>query len=172
MKKTMTSRRRLRALAAGVVMSALGCGYGFSAGAGLATVAAGRPVALARFENRSLEADAALLAGRAAARALAARGASGAGAAVLSGVVDGVQSTPVGVLGPQNVAVWRTEVRLRLELRDGDRPDARLLAKSAVVATEDFRSGTDVEATEVSRRLALQRLVERAVVEALDRLAP
>jgi len=174
----MTSRRHLmRVLAAGVVASGLctalpGCGYSLGAGSGLAQVAPGRAVRAGPFDNGSFEADAALLAQRAVSRELGVRGAgAGAGDAVLVGRVDEVRFVPVGVVGTQDVRLWRADVRLSLTLHEGA-PDGRRIASAVVTGSEDYRGLNDVEGTEVSRRLALSRLLERLAAEGLDRLAP
>lgn len=151
-----------------------GCGYGFSAGAGLETVAKDRPVTLGTIENRSREADAALVASRFLARGVAARATGGAApAAVLAGGVESVVVEPIGfggIPGPtqQEVTVWRATVRITLVLRDGA---GVVLARSDVTGSEEFLPGSDLEATEVSRRVALHRLIERVAGDALDRLA-
>ncbi len=164
-------------LAAGVVASGLvlflpGCGYTLGAGGGLAQVAPGRAVRTGPFDNLSFEADAALQAQRAVARELAVRGAgAGEGDAVLAGRVDEVRFVPVGIVGTQDVRMWRVEARLSLTLREGT-PDGARLASAVVAGGEDYRGYAGVEATEVSRRLALARLLERLAAEGLDRLAP
>jgi hypothetical protein len=75
----------------------------------------------------------------------------------------------VGFVGPQNVQLWRIEVRLQLRLVD--RGTETTVAKSSVTEAEEYRAATDLEATEVSRRLALERAATRATENGLDRLA-
>ncbi len=166
----MTARRRLRALVAGVAASLVACGYSFAVGPGLATLAAGRRVTVGAFENQSAEADAGIVAARAAGRALAARGLSGRGGLVLRGWVEGVSSAPSGVAGSQDVQLWVAQVQLRLELREGAGPDAKVLARAQVAESEAYRPGNDIEATEAARELALARLFERCLDDGLDRL--
>jgi hypothetical protein len=171
--RVSTSRRRLvQVLAAGVVASGLACGYTLAGGSGLTTSAAGRAVVVGPIENRSFEADAALLLQRALGRELGLRGAgTGRDEAVLVGRVESVQAVPVGVVGPQDVRIWRVDVRASVELREGT-SEGRRLAGAVMTGSEDYRAGLDIEGTEASRRLALQRLLERLAADGLDRLAP
>lgn len=169
----MTPRRRLSwALAAGVLASGLGCGYSLGAGPGLASVRGARTVQVGPFENLSFESDAALVCQRAVERELAMRGATkGDSPATLVGRVDSLQYLPVGVVGPQDVRLWRADLRLSVELRE---PGAagRRIASASVSGVEDYRGLGEAEGTEVSRRLAFERLAARLAGEALDRLAP
>jgi len=137
-------------------------------------------VLLADVQNETSEPDAGLLAAREAERALARCGAArGAGGPLeISGAVERLSFVP-SAAGPQRVAVWHAEARLRLTLSD---PGAagRVLARAVVSGTEDFLPGAAdpatgrerLEATEVSRRIAVERLLRRLASEALDRLAP
>ncbi len=146
------------------------CGYTLGSGSGLATLHADRPVEVGRIENASFEPDAGPLFVRALSRALPARvgRTSGTPPLALDGTVESVRTIPVGFVGTQNVQLWRVEVRLQLSLVD--RHADKALARSSVVEAEEYRAGTDIEATEVSRRLALERAAIRAAENGLDRL--
>ncbi|MFM2152473.1 MAG: hypothetical protein RL199_908 [Pseudomonadota bacterium] len=166
------TRRRLAALVAGsFVFVFCGCGYTLGAGSGLSTLHNDRPVEVGRVENASFEPDAGPLVVRALSRALPSRvgRTSAETALVVDGTVESVRTLPVGFVGPQNVQLWRVEVRLQLRLVD--RPAATLTAKSSVTEAEEYRAAADLEATEVSRRLALERAATRAAENGLDRLA-
>jgi hypothetical protein len=165
------ARRRFTALVAGSGFWVSACGYTLGAGSGLTTLHADRPVEVGRIENASFEPDAGPLFVRALSRALPARigRTSGAAPLTLDGTIESVRTIPVGFVGPQNVQLWRIEVRLQLGLVD--RGDGKAVARSSVTEAEEYRAGTDIEATEVSRRLALERAATRAAENGLDRLA-
>lgn len=167
------------ALAGVVVFSALtlpACGYTFAARGGPLALAQGRAVQVEVFENRTTDGEAGILASRKVAETLAARGAltgSAPGAPLrLTGVVDRIRAEPAAVEVPQRVLLWRLEVSLRLALRDGPGPDAPVIARSSVSDAEEFLAGADIEATEVSRALAISRVMERLAEAAVDALAP
>ena len=165
------ARRRLAALVAGSGVFVAGCGYTLGAGAGLSSLHEGRPVLVGRVENQSSDPEAGPLLVRSLSRALPSRGGRAGGQPfVVDATIESVRTIPVGFVGGQNVALWRVEVRLQVRLVDHD-GDATV-ARSSIVEAEEYRSGTDLEATEVSRRLALERVVTRAAENGLDRLAP
>jgi hypothetical protein len=150
------------------VTLASGCGYTFMNGAQLLKLSAGRPVDVRPFENSSLEADAATIAGRAAARGLAERGAtvsSNGDALQLSGTIDSLTSSPAGA------GAWHIDAKVRLVLVDPQHGN-RVLGHSLVVDGENYLNGTDVEGSDAARRIATARILERMVGTALDRLAP
>ena len=169
------TRRRFTAFVAGSGVFVSACGYTLGSGSGLATLHADRPVEIGRIENASFEPDAGPLFVRALSRALPARvgRTSGAAPLALDGTVESVRTIPVGFVGPQNVQLWRVEVRLQLRLDDQGEGEGKgkALARSSVVEAEEYRAGADIESTEVSRRLALERAATRAAENGLDRLA-
>ncbi len=115
-----------------------------------------------------MEHDAGIVASRAAARAVAERGASlsgSAGEVELKGAVDSVVAAPIGT------GRWQVNTTVRVELHDPAR-GGRLVAHATVADTEQYTSGDDVEGSDASRRVATIRLIERAVATAIDRLAP
>ena len=158
----MTPRIHLLALALAPFFA--GCGYTFAAAPGLASLSEGRSVDVAPMENASLEADAGIIATRAAARAIVERGGGGgSGTLRLSGTVESVNVVPAYIGG------WHVDARLRLQLIDPK--DNRIVAHSSIAEGESYSSADDVEGTEANRRLATIRLLERMVAHAIDRLA-
>jgi hypothetical protein len=159
----------------GVVLAAFavgGCGYRLATGSGLERAAAGRAVEVEVFANRSAEADAGFIAARAAQRAVAPRlGSSGADGPPLrlAGTIQSASFGPVAYDGAGAVSLWRAQVRVGLVLRD---PVGTSVAEASAEGAADYPSGSDPESTEVSRRLAFHRLLERLVDAGLDRLAP
>jgi hypothetical protein len=164
------TRPRLTALVAGSGIFVMSCGYSLAAGSGLVVLHEDRPVVVGRVENESFEPDAGPLVVRSLTRALPARtGRADGEPLAVDGTVGPVRTLPVGFVGPQNVALWRLE--LRLQLRLVDRAAGVERAHATVVESEEYRSGADLESTEVSRRLALERAAARAAESGLDRLA-
>ena len=151
------------------------CGYHFAT-SGLNAAVAGRRIQVVGFQNASSESNAGVLAHVAVARALAARGATitedGAAGAILTGTVESLTAIAIGFAGPQSVSRWRVDARLRLELHEGTDPAGKRLAQSVAGGGEEYLAGLDVEGTEVSRRTAIARLMERLGGDAVDRLAP
>jgi hypothetical protein len=142
---------------------------------GVAKLTAGRPIHVQPFDNRSLESDAGLIAMQSATRTLSARGvslASGSTPLVLVGAIDQVTATPLIITGPQQVAQWQLDARLTLQLREEGNP--KPVAQVTVSESTSYLAATngDVEGTEVSRRLAVQHLLEQMASDAVDRLAP
>lgn len=164
-------RRAGIVVSAALALAASGCGYRLAAAGGLERAVAGRPVTVEVFENRTVEADAGFIAARAAGRAIAPRlGTPAAGAPLrLGGTVQTLSSLPVAYDGAGAVSLWRVQARLGLVLREAD---GAVVASSVVEGAVDTPAGADAESTEVSRRLALARLLEQLVDEGLDRLAP
>ncbi len=164
------TRRRFAALAAGSGVFVAACGYTLGAGAGLSSLHQGRPVVLGRVENHGFEPDAGPLVVRALSRAVPSHVGRAAGEPFgLDATIESVRTVPVGFVGPQSVALWRVEVRLQVSLVDRAGPGT--VARASVVESEEYRAGADIEATEVSRRLALERVLTRAAENGLDRLA-
>lgn len=124
------------------------------------------------FENRSLETDAAIIASQAAARQLSVRGVRvGSGSPLtLAGWVENVTAIPLGPTGAQQIGMWRVDARITVELREAGRSEP--LARVSVSDSRSFLPGSDIEATEVSRRLAVHHLLEKLSVTAVDRLNP
>lgn len=170
-------------LLAGVVVFSLhACGYTFAGTGALGERARGRALAVGEFENRTAEPEAALLASRATARALARAGAgheTTKPAGIVSGRVEEAHAVAASPIGPvQNqqtrewqvggVALWRADARLQLVLRDAE--TKAIVGQVTVSGNEVYTPGSDTESTEVARRLALERLFERLAAEALSRL--
>lgn len=164
------SPARLAGVVVGVALGLGGCGYRFASGPGVAKVTAGRPVQVPPFENHSLEPDAAIIASQAAARQLGVRGvrlSEGAGL-VLTGVIESVNTIPLAPTGPQQISLWRVDARITLELREPG--GSKVLARTAVADNQQFLPASDIEGTEVSRRLALHHLLERMATNGVDQL--
>jgi len=150
------------------LLLASGCGYTFAAAPGILNLTSGEAVQVAAFQNSSLEADAGIIARHAVARAVAERGATVTekpGTLVLNGTVESVTAVPTGP------GTWSVSARLRLALIDPARPE-RVLGHSMAQSSENYLSGDDVEASEVSRRLATTRLLERIAAAAVDSMVP
>lgn len=161
------------------LMGAVGCGYTLSATGQLSRHAAERGVVVGAVENRSGEPEAGLIVARLAGRGLAARNVLGrsSDALELRIKVDVLDAVPAGSGGPttslglrQRVPLWRATGRLSMRLVDTSEEPARLIASSTASGNEEYRPGDDVEATEVSRSLALHRLTEALVQKGLDAL--
>lgn len=136
-------------------------------------------MAVAGVDNRSTEPDAGLIVARFAGQGLAARGLAGRAADGLSlyVVIESLDADPVAAGGPrtsqglpQRVALWRVRAQLALRLVDTTQQPEKVIATSRAAGTEEFQSGDDIEATEVSRALAMERLLERLVRDGLDLL--
>lgn len=157
-------------LVAGFVASLTACGYGLGGPAGTREAWSGRAVQVEVFENRTVEADAGLLASRSTGQALSARGADGSrgAAAIVRGVVEQLEFTPVAIGGRQRVAIWRADGRLSVRVEDP--ASGEVLARTTASGNEEYLAGRDLEATEVARRLAVDRLLRRLAEEAVDRL--
>lgn len=130
-------------------------------------------------DNRSAEPEAGLVVARFAGQGLAARELLGRAPAALELRVriDHLDADPVASTGarsstgvPKRIALWRARGRLTLELVDTTSGEDKVVAAGAVSGTEDYQGGDDIEATEVSRDLALERLLERLVRDGLDRI--
>jgi len=157
------------------LLTAPACGYKFAAGSALSNIAAGRPVRVEPFQNRTTEAEAAILAVRSVQRAVAMRSRLGEavtavpGELVAEGTVEALTATPVNITGPQSVGLWVMSGRISIELREPQ--SGKVVARSVVADSEQYVSGADIEGTEVSRRLAMSRLMEKLGAMAVDRLA-
>lgn len=145
----------------------------------LPTLAEGRGVVVAGVDNHSTEPDAGLIVARYAGQGLAARGLSGRSDTSLSLLVtiESLDADPVAAGGlpttqklPQRVALWRARGQLWLRVVDTAQQPEKVVASSRVSGSEEFQSGDDIEATEVSRSLATERLLERLVRDGLDML--
>lgn len=128
-------------------------------------------------ENLSSEPEAGLIALRLAGRGLAHRGLLGeAGHALELHVrVDSLDALPAGSGGPhssiglpQRVPLWRARGRVTLELVDPTETPPRIVGRGSAQDFEEYQPGDDIEATEVARALALHRLLETLVNDALD----
>lgn len=157
-----------------------GCGYTLASTGELTRLAADRGIAVGAVDNRSAEPEAGLIAARFAGRGLAARGVLGRSSSALELRirVDALDAQPAGSGGPdssiglpQRVPLWQANGSLSLQLVDRSREPALVIASSSARGGEEYRPGDDVEATEVSRSLALHRLLESLVVRALDGLS-
>lgn len=171
---TFARSAAVRAGLAGVVFGVVACGYGFAANPGISRLAANRPVQVPAFDNRSLEAEASTIATAAAAREVAVRGAlvtEGEAPLVMTGTIERVTATPLfpGAT-PLSMSQWRVDARIVVQLRERGQP--KPIAQSAINDGQNYLSGGDIEATEVSRRLAVQHLLERMATNAVDALAP
>jgi hypothetical protein len=128
----------------------------------------GAPVNVAPFQNDSLEADAAIIAQRAAGHALAEHGgtiATAGGSYDLRGRVERVVAIPAGI------GWWRVEARVRLELVDPSHPD-HVIAHSVVSDQDSYRTSSDASSTEAARRLSTDRVLQKILSAGVERLAP
>lgn len=177
--KNDMARSRLRS-AAGFVASVLAlaalssCGYTFGSRSGPLPKANGHPVEVATFRNLTTEADAGILLSRAVAEELASRGAlRGSGPpVVVEGTVERLLFDPVGIAS-QGVSTWRAHARATVVLRapgvGGNAPS--VLLRTTLSEWEEYLAGEDIEATEVSRRMALSRMFRRMAESAANALA-
>lgn len=162
------------------LLASVGCGYSLVSTGKLTGLAGERGIVVGDVDNRTAEPEAGLIAARFAGRGLAARGVLGRapGALELRIRVDALDAQPAGSGGfssslglPQRVPLWKAEGYLSLKLVDTSEHPARLVASSSARGSEEYRPGDDIEATEVSRSLALHRLTESLVFRALDELS-
>lgn len=162
------------------LLFSVGCGYTLASTGQLTRLAADRGIVVGTVDNRTAEPEAGLVAARLAGSGLAARGVLGRspGALELRIRIDMLEAHPAGSGGgktslglPQRIPLWQAKGSLSLELVDTSFDSPRRVATSNVRGSEEYRPGDDIEATEVSRALAIHRLVETLVVRALDSLS-
>ncbi|MDY7229953.1 LPS assembly lipoprotein LptE [Hyalangium rubrum] len=172
---------RLSAVAWGVLVTTVGCGYRFVPRDG--TLPEGvRAVCAPIFRNDTPEPGLETLFTGTLRQELVRAGTLGEGKACdarLEGVVTGVGSSPtivtepilneqgVVVVGPQ-LASYRAAASVNLKLLK----DGRVLAETNVSGTEDYLPGSgDVLQAEANRQAALRRLSETLMREGYERLA-
>lgn len=166
----------LRTVIAALVLSCSGCGYRFAAGGGDLPEGVTR-VTSPIFFNHTAEPGLEVVFTRALREQLLRNGIKTAAAgadAELHGEVLGVWGGPTILTTPQRqdeaaaLASYRIWASAKLRLVK----EARVLAETDVVGSEDYLPGRDILDSEQNRQEALHRLAERLMQEGFDRLTP
>ncbi|GAC1337344.1 MAG: hypothetical protein NVSMB23_03680 [Myxococcales bacterium] len=162
-------RRSLRLARAAGLLAALGiagCGYQLTRTGALPQGA--RAVRVAAVENRTAQAEAGGLFGRALRDELTARGelaAEGSGAPLLEAELAALRNAP-SAFGAATAPAFRVEADLRFRLRE----QGGVTYEDAATGAEDYLVGIDVLGTEANRRAALRRLAAALAREAVERM--